>query len=671
MTLSILSKLAVQGIAKRRTVYFPYFLALVLIMALEYIMMSLITNDYVQTRHSVLPTIVMIGVFFTILLAIIFILYANNFIQRQRRLEFALYTVLGLEGKHIRQIILIEQVLTWFVGSLLSIGVGYALGNVMFIALNRLIQDTGASLMDYPFNPLAALGTTGIIAVIMLIIYLLNSLRLSKLDPSELLSQTHAGEAEPKSRWFILVVGMVTLMGGYFIALTTADPIDALLKVFIAIFLVIIGTYALLTSLSIIFLKQMKRNKRYYYQPTHFLSVSGMLYRMKANATSLAGIAVLCTGIVLTLGTTLTLYLGMEDQVAQMTEHDYELLYLSYSEQSSQEDGELALNNTLEELKLQGDIKDVSLSRSVFLPAAYLNDSFQPMPSPSEEDQVLSANEFVYMIATPLEDFNRVYGHNYQLEADEVLYTTQSTSTIQQDEALQLREKTYRVQNIESSYIPKNIVGQIAYIVFPTVEDVSNLPQSYPRYFPDGERYVSEMDQTIVFNATDETSLERIEASMPEDRIYDQGDLGFVRIQSSAEVAKELYTLNGGFLFLGMIVGIVLMIGTVLMLYFKQVSEGYQDQEKFQIMRKVGLPDSLIKKTIQSQVFWIFALPIMIAVIHSIVASKIMFSLLGLLAVNNVGTFIFGYGSVLAVFIVIYLLFYLITSKVYYRIIHK
>src|SRR5699024_204226 len=163
---------------------------------------------------------------------------------RQRRMEFALYTVLGLEDKHIRSVIFFEQLLTWVIGSLASIGVGYALGNVMFIVLNRLIQDTGADLMDYPFSPLAAIGTIIIIGITF-IIFLINSIRLARLNPSELLSQTHAGEAEPKSRWFILLIGLITLVAGYYVALTTTDVLDALLKVFIAIFLVIIGTYAL------------------------------------------------------------------------------------------------------------------------------------------------------------------------------------------------------------------------------------------------------------------------------------------------------------------------------------------------------------------------------------------------------------------------------------------
>ena len=666
MTLSMLTKLAAQGIAKRRTIYFPYFLAVVLIMALEYIMISLISNEYVQTRQAELPTIIMIGVFFSTLLAVIFILYANNFIQRQRRMEFALYTVLGLEGRHIRLIILIEQVLTWFVGSILSIGVGYALGNVMFMLLNRLTQDLGAGLMDYPFSPWAALGTTTIIAGVMFFIYLLNSIRLARLNPAELLSQTHAGESEPKSRWLVLLIGLITLAAGYYIALTTTGVIDALLKVFVAIFLVVIATYALLMSLSIIFLKRLKRNKDYYYQPTHFLSVSGMLYRMKGNATSLAGIAILCTGIVLTLGTTLTLYLGMEEQVEQATSHEFELEYMGYVEGASVEKAETVLNQALSEFATYGDVQDVTLAREGFITSAYSNKDFRPLEPTSK----LQPNDFVYIIGVPLEDFNQLYNQDYDLAKNEVLFAGH-LDKIQDSDIVTMGEREFHVHTIASSYVPTNYIGQVVYVVFPTIEDVEALAQAFPTYTRNGEELIGSVEYSLVFNAADEEARDNIEANLPEDEILELSDSDLVRVMSAQQIAKSLYSLNGGFLFLGIIVGVVLMIGTVLMLYFKQVSEGYQDQGKFEIMRKVGLPDKLIRQTIRHQIFWIFALPIMIAVIHSLFASKIMFELLGLLSVKNVSTFVIGYGTVLAIFIVVYLLFYFITSRVYYRIIKQ
>lgn len=670
MTLSVLTKLAVQGMAKRRTVYFPYFLALVLIMSLEYIMISLMSNEYVQTRHAQLPTIIIIGVFFTSLLAVIFILYANNFIQRQRRMEFALYMVLGLESRHIRGVIFIEQFLTWVIGSLLSIGVGYALGNVMFIALNRLIQDMGAGLGDYPFSPWAALGTTVIIAGIMLIIYLINSLRLARLNPAELLSQTHAGEAEPKSRWFILLIGLITLGAGYYIALTTTDVLDALLKVFVAIFLIIVATYALLMSLSIIFLKRMKHNKAYYYQSKHFLSVSGMLYRMKANATSLAGIAVLCTGIVLTLGTTLTLYLGMEEQTEKMNLREFELSYLAYSDGSSPENAPLALDDVMEDIQADYDTQDELYLRNLFFTSIYRNDDFTTYNPQDNEGFTPVPSDYAFLYAVPLDDFNTLHNENYTLSENEVLYATKSPTLIQ-DDTVSLAGESFTTKEVNPEYIPSSFIGNVALVVVPTVEDLVSLKDAFPNYNSEGERLEQLMNFSLMFNAVDEETRDRIQATLPEDDIMYRGDLGAVRVISSAESIQQLYIMNGGFLFLGMIVGMVLIIGTVLMLYFKQVSEGYQDQEKYQIMRKVGLPENIIKQTIQSQVFWIFALPIMIAVIHSLFASKIMFSLLSLLAVDNLNTFMIGYGSVLGFFVVIYLLFYFITSRVYYRIINQ
>lgn len=663
MTLSLLTKLAIEGISKRRTIYFPYFLAVVLIMALEYIMVSLIFNDYVQTRHPALPTIIMMAVFFSTLLIVIFILYANNFIQRQRRLEFSLYTVLGLEGKHIRGVIFIEQLLTAIIGSVLSVGIGFVFGKLVFMGLNRLIRDAGAGLSDYPFNMRAALITTAILLGIMLLIFIINSLRLSRLNPSELLSQVNAGEAEPKSRWFLLLIGLVTLAWGYYIALTTTDVLDALMKVFVAIFLVIIATYALLTSLSIISLKLMKKNKDFYYKPVPFLSISGMLYRMKANATSLATIAILCTGIVLTLGTTLTLYLGMDEQVARMTLYDFELNYLPAETELDDASIQEALQQARLNLQGDGEVEGVSLFRQVIMPAQYQEGEFQAIEGTSN-------NRLWYIIGESLDDFNNYYNQNMELAEDEVLLVSTS-SDINGAGHIQIAGQDYRTQLINLDYLPMNMVGQITLVVFPEIEDLNHLIDALPLTDIDGNPVENLMMYSLYFNAKDGATKNHIEEAIATNNFIHLEENGLVRAISGAQTASDLYMLNGGFLFLGIIVGLVLIIGTVLMLYFKQVSEGYQDQEKYQIMRKVGLPENLIKPTIRQQIFWVFALPIMIAVIHSLFAGKIMYSLLGIVGIVKIPTFLIGYGSVLLIFIVVYLLFYAITSRAYYRIINQ
>lgn len=663
MTLSLLTKLAAVGIVKRRDIYFPYFLAVVLIMALEYIMVSLIFNDYVQSRHPDLPTIIMMAVFFSTLLAVIFILYANNFIQRQRRLEFSLYTVLGLESKHIRGVILIEQLMVAFVGSILSVGVGFAFGKLVFMGLSRLIQDVGAGLSDYPFSPLSGVVTTVILFAVMLFIAAINSLRLSRMNPSELLSQKNAGEAEPKSRWFILIIGLATLVAGYYVALTTTNVLDALLKIFVAIFLVVIATYALLTSLSIIVLKRMKKNENYYYQPVPFLSISGMLYRMKANATSLASIAILCTGIVLTLGTTLTLYLGMEEQVNKMTQYDVELNYIPQA--SNEDDASIleALNQLTSRIEGVGNVSDRVLTRTKQSPAIFSEGQYLPV------DSSMKGVQWSYMIAQTLEDFNAYHQLDYALAEDEVLFVSSSSDQNNIDQ-LQLADQSYVIKPMDANYIPMNIVGKIVYVVFPSLSDLNSFTEAFPNVDVEGKPYEGMLDYTMYLNAADEESKTAIEAFIADNELIELDNQGLVRMVSSSQTAEELYVLNGGFLFLGIVVGIVLIIGTVLMLYFKQVSEGYQDQGKYEIMQKVGLSKELIKQTIHRQVFWIFALPIIIAVIHSLFASRIMFSLLGLLGVNTVGNFILGYGSILLVFVGIYFIFYLITSRAYYRIVN-
>ncbi|UUX33786.1 FtsX-like permease family protein [Fundicoccus culcitae] len=667
MTFRLLSQLAVQGMVKRRTIYFPYLLALVLIMALEYIMISLMGNEYVLNRHADLPTIIFIAVFFSTLLAVIFIIYANNFIQRQRRLEFALYTVLGLEDRHIRRIILIEQLLTWVITSVFAVAFGYVLGNIMFIGLNRLIQDAGAGLADYPFDLKAALMTSLIILAVLLLIYLINTWRIVRLNPTELLSQTHAGESEPKSRWLLLIIGLVTLGAGYYIALSINNVLDALSWVFVAILLVIFATYALFTSLSILVLKLMKRNKKYYYQPTHFLSISGMLYRMKANATSLSGIAILCTGIVLTLGTTLSLYLSMDDQVNSMVQRDFELNY--YADET--EESANILNESMNAIQSQFSVQNIVASQSSFLSAIKSDAGYVPYTFFEEADlPSFTPNDYAFLMVETLEGFNELNQTDYQLERDEVLFTRTDSKPIE-GETLVLGNQNYQPTIISENYIPTNFVGNIAYIVVANEDVLYELANEFPERSLDGTYSQASINQSLYFDASDADTLARLEAYVPEDGVVMRQDTSFVRMISTSQQVKDLYELNGGFLFLGIIVGAVLILGTILMLYFKQVSEGYQDKNKYDIMQKVGLPDSLIKKTIRSQVFWVFALPIIIAIIHSLFASNVMYNLLGLFGLRDVGKFVLGYGSVLGLFVVVYYVFYLITSKVYYRIIRQ
>lgn len=669
MRLGMLTKLAVTNIKKRATVYFPYFLSFTLLMGLEYIMASLMTNDFVQERNAQLPTIIAFAIFLSTILITIFTIYANNFIQKQRRLEYGLYTVLGLERKHISLMMLIEQFILWITSTVLATGIGFIFGKMVFIMINKLMKDTGATLMDYPFSLGVAGYTVAVGGLIMFFVYLINNIRLSRMQATELLQEKKAGEKEPKANILVLLIGLVAMGAGYYFALTISNAMSQLPPLFGTILLIIIGTYCLFISLSILVLKALQKNKKHYYKPENFLMISGMLYRMRANAVSLASIAILCTGIIVTVGTTLSLYMGMSSIIEGATPRQFELTYIvsenGEQEKLTEEDFLTDMSNYLGE-----DINTSFASGyDLTMIGARFNDGvFQPE---SGEPEWLA-----YLLLTTVDDFNELYGEDYQLEENQALYASQIKNAKELDQITLLADDDNKqvldLQAIDETYMPTNYVGDIMYLVVPNEDVLNEIRENFLiSVYGSDEPVQAEPSQSLYFDVDDEEQSKEIEQMIADNRIAVTIGNRTYRISSKQSMTKELYSLNGGFLFLGIIVGIVLIIGTILMLYFKQISEGYDDKEKFDIMGQVGLPDSLIKQTIQKQVFWIFALPSIVAVLNAVMAHKIVMSLLRTLGLIAPTTVLTAYGMVIVVFIAIYAICYLITSKMYYAIIKK
>ena len=669
MRLGMLTKLAVTNIKKRATVYFPYFLSFTLLMGLEYIMASLMTNDFVQERNAQLPMIIGFAIFLSTILITIFTIYANNFIQKQRRLEYGLYTVLGLERKHISLMMLIEQLILWITSTVLATGIGFIFGKMVFIMINKLMKDTGATLMDYPFSLGVAGYTVAVGGLIMFFVYLINNIRLSRMQATELLQEKKAGEKEPKANILVLLIGLVAMGAGYYFALTISNAMSQLPLLFGTILLIIIGTYCLFISLSILVLKSLQKNKKHYYKPENFLMISGMLYRMRANAVSLASIAILCTGIIVTVGTTLSLYMGMSSIIEDATPRQFELTYIvsenGEQEKLTEEDFLTDMSNYLGEDINTSFVAGYDLT---MIGARFNDGVFQP--ESGEPDWL------AYLLLTTVDDFNELYGEDYQLEENQALYASQIKNAKELDQITLLADDDNKqvldLQAIDETYMPTNYVGDIMYLVVPNEDVLNEIRENFLiSVYGSDEPVQAEPSQSLYFDVDDEEQSKEIEQMIADNRIAVTIGNHTYRISSKQSMTKELYSLNGGFLFLGIIVGIVLIIGTILMLYFKQISEGYDDKEKFDIMGQVGLPDSLIKQTIQKQVFWIFALPSIVAVLNAVMAHKIVMSLLRTLGLIAPTTVLTAYGMVIVVFIAIYAICYLITSKMYYAIIKK
>lgn len=653
MSQRILFNLAWDGLKKQRKIYLPYLVSLTLMMALQYVMFSLVNNSYVQNRHATLPTLVMMGDFFSVLLTGIFILYANQFITKQRQKEFALYRVLGLEDRHIRRLNFYEVAIIWLVTSFGSLIVGYVFGHLLFMFLNRLMRDTGAGIMDYPFDWLAALATVLALFLVCGLLFLINSFKYTRIQPSSLLSQSQAGEKTSRWTGLWLILGLVTLGAGYYIAFTTQGVLDSLLMLFVAIFLVIIATFALMISLSAMVLNRLKQKKNYYYQSKHFFFISGMLSRMKTNAVSLAGIAVLATGIVLALGTTMTLYLGMDKLADQSMVRDYRIDSFSGIDSS---DGQ-AFEPILSKIDQDRQVEDLIRFKYFIATAHYEDGQVEAQRSSDGPKQI------AYLYVLDASAYQNYYGQEANLSDGEVLLAS-NLPPAQDLDKISLGGDTYHVRQLSEDHIPANYVGNVFYLVVKDDQVLESLRQYYEKDAAGQVTVPLNYAYEFSFNLADGQDLTEAEYDD-----YDSENIGhLIRRQ---DLVAEIYSMNGGFLFIGLVVGAVLIIGVVLMLYFKQLSEGIADRDKYHTMKMVGLPQDLIQSTIHQQVIWLFSLPIIIAVIHSLAASKIIFQLLGLLAIKDLKIFAMGYGSVLVGFILAYYLIYKLTSNIYYQSINQ
>lgn len=649
----VLRKLTLQNLKAHRKTEMAFVLASSVFMSLVYIVFSLIKNRYVQTRHDVLPTIMTFAAFLILAFSLIFIIYASNFIMKQRHKELGLYSILGLEKKHIRAIVGVEIFLKYLAIAGISLPGGYLFGSLSFMLINKLMQDTSTGFFEYPFDPSAALITLLVLFFILLLVFIINSLKITISNPLALMKSVAKGEKEPKSNMLVLILGLVCMIWGYRIAFTTEGVLDSIFSIFQAIILVIVGTYFLFNALTIFVLKLLKKNKAYYYKAENFLSISGMLYRMKANANSLASIAVLSTGIMLVLGMTFTSYLSMEDIVNSSMEADYEI---SYSGDPT------VLDRVVDEMRAHVDVIQVTPYAYTFIAfdlsdgqmKALISDEFTGLG-----DLQVAKNAGMATVMT-LEDYNKAYGKNLSLKDQEVGLSS-NTARWNQFDQIRFMDQDYGVIQLET--LPSSRIAiDYLFIVIPDTLTYQDMIEAFPNWTADGLQY-----QDISYSANVEAEGQPEEM---EDVLNEIGARNDVLISSKAHIKTFIYQMNGGLLFLGLIVGLILLVGTFLMIYFKQMSEGYEDQDNFAIMKQVGLDDGLIKKTIQSQIKWVFILPILVAAIHSLVSSKIVFNVLGLIGVRDYKLFISNYLLVILAFAMAYGIMYLVTSRLYYKIVN-
>ena len=685
MRKSLYPRLAGQSLVNNRRFFVPYILALMGNAAAFYIMSALVNDpgvkDMVPGRanaYMYVESFMAIGMVVALIFSLIFVLYINSFLMKQRKKELGLYNILGMGKGHIAVVLFFETV---YVG-LAGIGGGLLAGILLHKLVTLLLYRMLSFSVPFGFSiSWTAMGrTAGAFAALLALTLLENLAKVRASKPIELLRGGDVGEREPKTRWLLTLLGILTLGGGYYIAVKTSNGAEAIAMYFVAVILVIIGTYCLFTAVSIFILKALRANKKFYYQTRHFIGVSGMLYRMKQNAVGLANICILCTMVMVMVSGTLSLYLGTGDMIDQRYPGDINI-HLRYG--ADPEAGEVPFDSAAMLALQTGFVESRGLTvtgartcRELGFGAGLLSDGSYTTDRFAEGVQ-----GSVVSITCVTEDYYRAAtGESLNLAADEVAVYGMAGDELAvrwmvPDVGTELGVSTYRVvRHLEKNPRFSPMITQMVTVV---VRDDAVLEDLYRNQKAAYGASTSDLMWYLYLDvdATEEelADLEQAYWSASSQAAFYDGTGSWQSCSWELRAAGERdgYAMAGGFLFLGIFLGFIFLMATVLIIYYKQISEGYEDKNRFEIMQKVGLSRGEVRSSIRSQILMVFFLPILVASIHILFDFNMVEKLLTLFYIqNSTITALCTLGTVL-VFFAAYGAVYMLTARVYYKIVER
>ena len=651
-------RLAAGNIKKNSRTYIPYILTCVMTVAMYYIVRSLSLNPGLEQMAGTdyLNGAMFLGSRVIAVFAFIFLFYTNSFLVKRRKKEFGVFHILGMEKRHLARTLSWESVYV----TVISIGAGFVLGialdKLMYLVINCVLA---AEVPLGFFVSWKAIRETALLfALIFLLIWLHSVWQMKAANPVELLRGGNVGEREPKTRWISALAGAACMGSGYYIALTVTNPIASLLLFFLAVLLVIAGTYLLFTAGSIALLKTLRKNRRYYYKTRHFVSVSGMIYRMKQNAVGLANICVLSTMVLVMVSSTTSMMVGIEDIIRTRYPADF-MLYLRDMDSEGSE-------RVIEAVHALQEEQNLSVTEEI-------NYSYLAFSALQDENRFYVDRDFTMAIVDdinnlyfiPLSDYNRSTGEDRELKNGEVLLYCDRQEFDYTD--LRIFDREYRVADRVDSFPGNGVyaanITVTRYLVM-TEEDFQELYLAQKQALTD---IASEILQVYGF---DTDAGKEKQAHVYEALIERMTQMGAsVQIESREEERISSIGFYSGFFFIGVFLGLLFVMATVLIIYYKQISEGYDDKERFEIMQKVGMSREEVKKSIHSQVLTVFFLPLVAAGIHVAVAFPLISKLLALFNLLNTRIYAVCTVGCFLVFAVFYVLVYLLTSRSYSRIV--
>lgn len=667
-------KLAWGNIVRNRQFYVPYLLTLGGTAAAFYIIGALAgARDLpVMNRYIYLSMFMTFGLFVIAIFAVIFLGYTNSFLMKRRRKELGLYNVLGMGKRNIARMLGMETVYTALIGIGGGILAGLLLQKLVTLLLCRIMAFHGTGFSFYVSRE-GILATIALFTLILLGNLLVNLIRVGRQSPMELMRSASAGEREPKSNWPMAILGILALGGGYAIAVFTNNAGMAFALYFPAVILVIIGTYALFTAVSIVALKALRKNKRYYYQPRHFIGVSGMLYRMRRNAVGLANICILSTMVLVMVSGTLALYLNSQQTLEKQFPAELSVAVRYQADQTPAFDGDAFSARLLAELREKDCPAEILYSYRRFtlsmdeIPGGYFRR--HEYQSQTKDINFLTAADAEAITGQQLTDFAPV---TLRFPLTAAAEQGNGGADEYSEITVEAAKLTETVPAVGGAFVNINVPVWLAVKDDAALQAVWDTQAAAQRVRIPGSSPNAMVFQTFCRLNTDPETQLTVERELDFGQGYSAAEVGSwerVNADSKESFTRDYYALNGGFFFLGLFLGFLFIMAAVLIIYYKQVSEGYEDRERYRIMRDVGLERKMVKESISSQILVVFFAPLLVAAIHVAFDFQLMLHLLTMFGLHEGGTTLLCTAGTFLVFAVIYGLVYLLTARTYYRIV--
>lgn len=685
MVMGFYTKLAWNGIKKNKQFYIPYIVTCIVMVCMTYIINSVSVSETISQMRGgdLISQTFSLGVWVVTIFSLIVLLYTNSFLMRSRHREFGLFNILGMNKKNICRIIINEMIICFVLSFVSGIILGITLSKLVELILVNIINGDVTLNIEIPVKSITDTFVTFI--VIFVILFVINTIRIRIVNPVELLKSSSVGEKPPKANWFLGVVGLIILGCAYYMAATVDNPAKALVLFMGAVIMVIIATYLLFIVVSVAVCKLLQKNKKYYYKTNHFVSVASMIYRMKRNGAGLASICILSTMVLVTMSTTSSMYFNAEEAIEGRCLRDYSATinyddYNHYNEATVTDIGE-KIN---EAVKKHGIEAADSRVRKYGISMGNINDNVcTALENDTFALESVNTDSMALFYIFDIDDYNNLVGTHETLQDDEILMSATANTPEYEYDTFDIAGKSiYKIKGAVNKDIPdSDSMANVCSSYYMVTNDINRLMGQLFSVKNASGMVISSLTCTYEFNAVCDREIDFEEHQDIIDEIEEVviaelqaenllNEISYYVTGIDTERA-EFYGMYGGLLCLGIMLSIVFVFATVLIIYYKQVSEGYEDKHRFVIMRKVGMNKKEIKRCINSQLLTVFFLPIIVAAVHLVFAFKMLRLILGMMMMTKMSTLVISTIITVGVFALGYSVVYWVTSKVYYGIVSR